>query len=96
MDIFLFVLKYTRYLAHLVKANGLPNFTLEQYKVTINILALEYRIDGMIKAKKKVLDSKFSGQLDFMVFQEGKRLIEITGNVPEKDFWQGLFGKDIS
>lgn len=68
----------------------MPNLTLEQYRRTMNVVALENRILGMIKARKKIEGSKYSGQLDYLIYLEGKKLSNLTGNIPEKDFWESL------
>nr|WP_299488564.1 hypothetical protein [uncultured Allomuricauda sp.] len=81
-------MRYTKYLAHIVKVNGLPNFTLEQYQKAMNIMVLECRIEGVIKSKKEINDTY---KLDMLVYRESKKLAELTGNIPEKDFWYTLF-----
>lgn len=86
-------MKYTKYLAHIVNTKGLPNFTPEQYKLAMNIISLENRMAGIIRAKRYIPASKHLGQLDLLLYKEGKKLVELTGNIPEKYFWEQLFGQ---
>jgi|GEM_PF-4586028 len=68
----------------------MPKMTLEQYQKTMNIVSLENRIMGIMKARRKIEDAKHSGQLDYMIYLEGRKLTELTENLPEKDFWERL------
>ncbi|WP_299529052.1 hypothetical protein [Ulvibacterium sp.] len=86
-------MKYTLYLSKLIKARGMPNMTLEQYQTTMNVVSLENRIMGIIKTRGKIEGSKHSGQLDYLIYLEGKKLAKLTDNMPEKDFWEHLLAK---
>ena len=72
----------------MVRTQGVPNFTVEQYQKAMNVLVLESRIEGMVKLKRHL--KQHSSHLDSLVYQEGKKLLLLTGNVPAKDFWDSL------
>ncbi|WP_299528970.1 hypothetical protein [Ulvibacterium sp.] len=87
-------MKYTLYLSKLIKMRGIPNLTLEQYQRTMNVVSLENRIMGIIKARKKIEGAKHSGQLDYLIYLEGRKLADLTDNMPEKDFWERLLNSE--
>ena len=67
-------MQYTNYFALSVKHNGVPNLDEYQFKRYMNIIHLE----GVLKEKVKNMDRK-----NFLsVFNEGKKLTNLTGNQP--------------
>lgn len=80
-------MKYTKYLVHIIKTKGLPNFNEAQFRTAMNVVNIEGRMEGVRKSKIAIQDNH---KLDMTIYREGKKLTEITGNVPERDFWYGL------
>lgn len=84
-------MRYTAYLSRLIKENGQPNFTDEQFQKAMNVIALENRIDGIVRSKKTLSEKiGFIRELEYLQYLEECKLKNITKNWPDEQFWDWL------
>lgn len=73
-------MEYTSYLSNLLKANGMPHFTLSGFQTMMNIVHLEGRIEELKKLEKQGKDSFMKGQYTYNRQNYQRRISELTGN----------------
>ncbi len=78
-------MQYSKYLGALVRNNGVPNLSTLAFQQLMNIVHLEGQIEGVKKAKKLNQEDELY-KYDMIIFNIGKSLTEITGNLPPADF----------
>ena len=81
-------MKYTKHLSFIIKNQGAPNFSQEQYQLAMNIVALESRIEGIKKTKEYL--KNVNQELELLIFLEGKKITELTGNLAPEIFWKKI------
>lgn len=80
-------MKYTKYLAALVQAQGAPQFTAEQFKTVMNLVHIEGRLAALEKLRKEAAKMNEPHRFDLDYFTEENRCLEITkGNDPKAFF----------
>jgi hypothetical protein len=76
-------MKYTRYFSKSLSAQGTPHLSPDAFKVYMNIVALESKIEGMEKCKK--LNLAYPGHIDFQIDRIKDQVESITGGrTPEE------------
>ncbi|MFT5823970.1 MAG: hypothetical protein ACI8ZM_005236 [Crocinitomix sp.] len=78
-------MKYTKYLAGKVNESGVPNFTQKGFKNYMNVIYLEGKLAGFHDAKKLTRPAELH-KFDMEVFNVGKKITEITGNLEPGEF----------
>lgn len=78
-------MKYTKYFATIEQ----PKLTNNQFKRYMNIVHLEGKIDGLIKAQK--LTPELPQKYQMEIFKTSNKLTELTGNLPAPDLLKQMF-----
>ena len=74
-------MQYTKHFAFIVKENGRPQLSSEQFRRMMNIVYLEGVVNGMRKVKESNKNTDQFYKYDMLIFKEEKRLTELTGNL---------------
>lgn len=86
-------MKYTKYLAAMVQAQGAPQFTAEQFKTVMNLVHIEGRLVALEKLRKEAAKTNEPHRFDLDYFTEEKRRHEITKDVDPKIYFGGLLSQ---
>ena len=81
-------MRYTKYISLMVNTQGVPNFTVEQYRILMNVVVLESKIDGVEQARKQ-LKNDF-GRLHLLDYTFKKKLRDLTDDMEPQMFWKIL------
>lgn len=82
---------YSKYFGNLVKENGQPNLSVQQFKRFMNIIATENKIEGLLIAKRMNKDKELYYQYDLIIFKYGRVLTELTGNQKPVDLIKEMY-----
>lgn len=74
-------MQYTKHFSFIVKENGQPQLSSEQFRRWMNIIYLEGFINGLKKVKEANKGTNQFYMYDSIIFKEEKRLTKITGNL---------------
>ena len=74
-------MQYTKHFSFIVKENGQPQLSSEQFRRVMNIVFLEGVISGLRKVKESNKNTDQFYKYDMLIFREEKRLTELTGNI---------------
>ena len=74
-------MRYTNYFSIVVKENGQPQLSSEQFRLMMNIIFLEGVIHGLNKSKEANNGTDQFYKYDVTIFKNEKRLTDLTGNV---------------
>ncbi|MBT8385331.1 MAG: hypothetical protein KJO83_06450 [Bacteroidia bacterium] len=69
----------------MVKENGQPQLSLEQFRRMMNIIYLEGVIYGLKKSKEANKGTDQFYKYDVIIFKEEQRLSDLTGNIKPKE-----------
>ena len=72
-------MRYTNYFSTLVKEQGPPHLSPDQFKRMMNIVFLEGMIAGMEKIK--VIEKSQAFKYDMLIFKQNQVLTQLTGNI---------------
>ncbi len=72
---------YTKHFSFIVKENGQPQLSSEQFRRWMNIIYLEGFINGLKRVKEANKGNDQFYKYDILIFKEEKRLIDLTGNL---------------
>ena len=72
----------------MVNTSGVPNLSVEQYRVVMNIVVLESRIDGIVKAGKSLKNN--SKSLYGLEYEYKRKMEELTWGYAPKEFWERI------
>ena len=81
-------MRYTKYISLMVHSQGVPNFTVEQYRKAMNVIVLESKIDGINRSRIEL--KNYGRSLHGLEFDYKKKLDELTWGYAPKDFWENL------
>ena len=82
---------YTKYFSGLIAQYGRPNMSDAQFRLLMNIVHLEGRLEGINTIKRKLEGTREAHRFDMEFFNVHKKLTEITGNLPPEAFKSKLF-----
>ncbi len=74
-------MQYTKHFSFIVKENGQPQLSSEQFRRMMNIVYLEGVVCGLRKVKEANKNTDQFYKCDMLIFKEEKRLTELTGNL---------------
>ncbi len=83
-------MKYSKCIGGLVKDQGAPMLSQSSFAKLMNVVYLEGKINGLMKASRKLSHTKEPKLLDLPIFDVQKELTKLTGNLEPKDFIRGL------
>lgn len=73
-------MKYTRYLASVVKENGPPQLNSPQFRRMMNIVYAEGVKHGLQQAKNTYKDTPQFYRYDVLIFKTERQIVDLTGN----------------
>ncbi|PTM04519.1 MAG: hypothetical protein DA407_12975 [Bacteroidetes bacterium] len=74
----------------MVKENGPPQLSSDNFRTLMNIVYLEGAINGLKKAKEAHKGTDAYYKYDVTIFREQKRLTDVTGNIAPNDLLQRM------
>ena len=74
-------MQYTKHFSFIVKENGQPQLSSDQFRRMMNIVYLEGVVNGLRKVKEANKNTDQFYKYDMLIFKEEKRLTELTGNL---------------
>ncbi len=84
-------MKYSKYFSKVVKENGQPNLSLDQFRRMMNIIATENKIEGLMIAKRMNIDKDLYHQYDLTIFKYDRVLTKLTGNQKPMDLIEEMY-----
>ena len=84
-------MEYSKYFGDLVRENGQPNLSVQQFKRFMNIIATENKINGLNIAKRQHKNTNLFHQYDIIIFRHEKQLTELSGNQKPKDLIKEMY-----
>ncbi len=78
-------MRYTKYYAEIVKSSGIPNLPVSGFQKFMNIVHFECKIAELRNAGKLSAKTCEPRKFDMEIFNVGKQLTLITGNLEPKD-----------
>ena len=78
-------MQYTEYFSFITKENGTPNIKNSQFRRMMNIVFIEGVIIGLNKVKETNKGNDQFYKYDVTIFNEEKRLSNLTGNLKPED-----------
>ena len=82
---------YTKYFSGLIAQYGRPNMNDVQFRLLMNIVHLEGRLEGINSIKRKLEGTREAHRFDLEFFNVHKKLTELTGNLPPETLKSRLF-----
>ena len=87
-------MRYTNYFSIVVKENGQPQLSSEQFRLMMNIIFLEGVIHGLNKSKEANNGTDQFYKYDVIIFKNEKRLTDLTGNVEPNELLLQMLKKE--
>jgi len=84
-------MKYSKHFSKVVKENGQPNLSLDQFKKMMNIIATENKIEGLNVAKRQHENTNMFHQYDILILGYERQLTNLTGNQKPTDLIKEMY-----
>lgn len=86
-------MRYTKYFSGVLKNQGVPNLSVEQYARFMNIVSLEGRLQELQDLKAHVLNKEEQYKYDIRIYRISNKLKGLTAEQYPKEVMQNMLFK---
>lgn len=79
-------MKYTNYIAALVKSSGIPHMDENAFSKVMNLVHLEGRIEGMVRLKNESKPGTMTDEYQLHIYRYNKQISDLTFGLEPSDF----------